>query len=58
MMIMIIIIILLLLLLLLLLLNLEEKSAIRKLQKNFRVPKKKYSTRPVEFSISHTLTTM
>ena len=53
-MIMIIIII---LLLLLLLLNLEEKSAIRKLQKNFRVPKK-YSTRPVEFSTSHTLTTM
>ena len=55
---MIMIIIIILLLLLLLLLNLEEKSAIRKLQKNFRVPKKKYSTRPVEFSISHTLTTM
>ena len=38
---MIMIIIIILLLLLLLLLNLEEKSAIRKLQKNFRVPKKK-----------------
>ena len=56
---MIMIIIIILLLLLLLLLNLEAKSAIRKLQKNFRVPKKKkYSTRPAEFSTSHTLTTM
>ena len=52
------IIIIILLLLFLLLSNLEEKSAIRKLQKNFRVPKKKYSTRPAEFSTSHTLTTM
>ena len=55
---MIMIIIIIILLLLLLLLNLEEKSAIRKLQKNFRVPKKEYSTRPAEFSTSHTLTTM
>ena len=52
---MIMIIIIIILLLLLLLLNLEEKSAIRKLQKNFRVPKKKNIAQDPRSSVLHTL---